>query len=128
MCPQCIQAITCTQVIPLYFTRSMLGSRIDLAVLNSLFSEYLPQLQAHMESIGVPLELIASKWLVGLFTQDFPKATTLRIWDWFLLDGPDVLLFVMVAFFRSIADQVNAPLWARFRIQSMVWVVCCRSQ
>ena len=106
----------------------MLGSRIDLAVLNSLFSEYLPQLQAHMESIGVPLELIASKWLVGLFTQDFPKATTLRIWDWFLLDGPDVLLFVMVAFFRSIADQVNAPLWARFRIQSMVWVVCCRSQ
>ena len=57
------------QVVPLYFTRSMLGSRIDLAVLKALFAEYLPQLQAHMEVIGVPLELIASKWLVGLFTQ-----------------------------------------------------------
>jgi hypothetical protein len=42
----------------------------------------------------VPLELVASEWLLCLCCgPDFlPIQTVLRVWDWFLLDGPDVLL------------------------------------
>ena len=81
------------RTLPLYFTRSMLGSQVDLAVLKQLLETHLPALHAHMEAVGVPLELVASQWLLCCFARDFPSKTAERVFDWLFLDqGPSFFL------------------------------------
>jgi hypothetical protein len=47
-----------------------------------------------MLELGIPLELVASPWLLSLMSQDdfLPAHVVLRVWDWMVLDGVDVIM------------------------------------
>jgi hypothetical protein len=101
-----ILVAVCTEVAPSYFDRSI--STPDLFLLGRLLEGCLPRLYAHIASLGASPEVLASPWLFSFFTNGsgFPGPTVLRLWDWFLLEGPDVLLLVLLALFRAAQDDL----------------------
>lgn len=68
----------------------------------------------------------AVKWYITLFTNSFPFATQLRLWDALLLEGLDVLIIIAVAIiwhFRR-ASSLAAP--PRSLSRSDFDLACCR--
>jgi hypothetical protein len=33
-------------------------------------------------------------------SNDFPKPMVFRLWDWFFLEGPEMIFYVLIAYFR----------------------------
>ena len=56
----------------------------------------LPLLQAHFDARGVTLDLYMVQWIRTLFAHLLPLPAVLRLWDVFLLEGIDFVLFVAV--------------------------------
>jgi hypothetical protein len=50
----------------------------------------------------------ATKWYITLFANSVPFQTQLRLWDAFLLDGPDVFVGVAVAIVWTYRDQLTS--------------------
>jgi hypothetical protein len=99
----------CTEVAPAYFGRSI--STPDLFSLGRLLESRLPQTCAHISCLGATPEVLVSPWLFSFFTNGsgFPTQTVLRLWDWFLLEGPDVFLLTLLALFNATqADLLSA--------------------
>jgi len=55
----------------------------------------IPGVYAAFQKHSIGTTSYATKWYITLFSNTMPFQTQLRLWDVFLLDGPDV--FVMVA-------------------------------
>eukprot|EP01052_Picozoa_sp_SAG31_P008848 SAG31_NODE_453_length_15464_cov_37.074064_12_plen_110_part_00 len=50
-----------------------------------------------MVRLGIPIDLIAMEWLVGLFcTGGLPRHTLYRLWDLFFLEGSATLLAMAI--------------------------------
>jgi hypothetical protein len=99
----------CTEVAPAYFGRSI--STPDLFLLGRLLESRLPQTCAHISCLGATPEVLVSPWLFSFFTNGsgFPTQTLLRLWDWFLLEGPDVFLLALLTLFNATqADLASA--------------------
>jgi len=96
------------EVVPDYWSPSMISIQADMRVLNALVKRSLPQLHAHFEEIRLPLALFATQWLVSLFSYSLPPPTTCRIYDWLMLDGPPVLLSVTLALLRRAEPDLVA--------------------
>jgi hypothetical protein len=64
--------ILCEELFPQYFTPDMLGSMTDQHVLEDLVAEHFPKLNAHLESIQLPLVLISFPWFMCLFIGYIP--------------------------------------------------------
>jgi Rab-GTPase-TBC domain len=58
-----------TDVAPQYWegATSLARLRGDLAVLRGLVGARMPALLAHLDAIGLPLELLACDWVLSLF-------------------------------------------------------------
>lgn len=69
----------CEELHPDYFTPSMAGAKSDIAALKDLVRKGLPRFHHHTTEMGMPLELIATKWLIAGFVNSFPPSTALRI-------------------------------------------------
>ena len=82
-------------VLPNYFSRRMLGSQVDLSVLRCLLDTYLPELSSRMVEGGLPLELVASPWLLSLFTRDFPSRVAERVLDWLFVSVVVLFSFLL---------------------------------
>jgi hypothetical protein len=80
-----------------YFTTGMDGMKIDLQVLSLLVEDCVPAVAQHLGVLEVPLELVASSWLMSLFTACLPAETLFRVWDILFCEGSEVLLMASVA-------------------------------
>lgn len=96
-----VLASICEDLFPGYYTARMLDTQIDMMVLKELIADHLPALEAHTESIQVPLELIGSQWLLCLFTTTFPAETALRILDCILLKGSEFVFAIILSHLRA---------------------------
>lgn len=95
-----IVAALCERYFPGYYTPEMLETQVDLLVLKDIFADQVPALDAHAQALGIPLELIASQWLLCLFTTTFPAETTCRILDLIFVKGPYFIFAVTLAHLR----------------------------
>lgn len=66
----------------------------------------LPVLYRHFEEYNVPFQIFASQWFRTLFSYNFPLQLVLRIWDVYLLEGIDFLIWIGL----SILDQCEEHL------------------
>lgn len=93
-------------MLPYYYINSMKGVRADMLCIYNLFKNYLPSILGHFEELGLPLELFLTEWLLCILSNDFPKRSVFLLWDWFFLEGPEVVFYILLAFFTKIEKEI----------------------
>ena len=78
-----------------YYEPSMVGVTVDSNVVGDLLLEFMPQLHARLQLLGLPIELVVTEWLLSCFAGLYPTRTVLRLWDMALYYGSRV--FVLAA-------------------------------
>lgn len=73
----CLAAIV-EDILPGYFTNTMLASAVDQAVLQSLMEERFPRISAALETGGAPLAAVSASWFLTLYVNQLPWECALR--------------------------------------------------
>ena len=73
-----------------YYTRNMVGIRVDMLVLNSLVMRYLPNLHKHFTEHDVDLSPVSMNWFLCLYINTLPASTRDRVLDCLLHEGSKV--------------------------------------
>ncbi|PAV65018.1 hypothetical protein WR25_08345 isoform B [Diploscapter pachys] len=69
--------------------------------LTRLLNDYLPDLNAHMEHIGIETHMYASQWFLTLFTAKFPLQMVFFIVDLFLCEGMNTIFHISLALLQD---------------------------
>jgi hypothetical protein len=88
----CLSSV-CEDVVPGYFTNSMLASAVDQAVLQRLVEEKFPRVEAALERGGAPIAAVAASWFLTLYVNHLPWESALRVWDVLLFERTRAVLF-----------------------------------
>lgn len=59
--------------------------------------EHLPQLLEHLDSRGLPPEILACDFFLSLGCRALPPSTVLRVWDVLFWEGGDTLQYIALA-------------------------------
>lgn len=86
----------------------LLGTQVDLQVLCDLMEEQLPTVRRHLQDLEIPLELVASGWLMTLFSTTLPSETLFQLWDILFCNGSRVLLAACLAVFSLLEENILA--------------------
>jgi len=70
------------------------------------FQRTLPKLYHHFKAEMVVFEIYITQWFRTIFSYSFPLEMIFRIWDVFLVEGTDFLLWVALALFNQSEDQL----------------------
>lgn len=88
----CLAAIV-EDILPGYFTNTMLASAVDQAVLQALVEERFPRIAAALETSGAPLAAVSASWFLTLYVNQLPWECALRVWDVLLFERTRAVLF-----------------------------------
>ena len=77
------------------FSPGFPGLLESIFVQERLMQEMMPNVYAAFKTHTISTTSYATKWYITLFANSVPFQTLLRLWNVFLLEGPD--LFVVVA-------------------------------
>lgn len=88
-------------VVPQYHTKNMANLLRDLAVFKELVIRRVPDVNRHIENLGLPYAVIASKWFICIFAEVLPVETVLRIWDCVFAEGYKVVFRAALAIFLT---------------------------
>ncbi|KAI5806687.1 rab-GTPase-TBC domain-containing protein [Peziza echinospora] len=84
-----------------YFEQSLLASRADQTVLKQYVKEVLPNLDAHLQKLGVELEALTFQWFLSVFTDCLAAEALYRVWDVLLcIDGSTFLFQTALALLK----------------------------
>ena len=89
-----------------YYSKHMTALRIDLRTLEKVIVATHPRIHAHLQKLGLPLELAAMRWLLSLYTSVFNQNMVIEILDEFFTTGRKVLFQVAVGFMTHVQDQL----------------------
>ncbi|KIY73428.1 RabGAP/TBC [Cylindrobasidium torrendii FP15055 ss-10] len=70
--------------------------------------EMMPAVYAAFKKHMVSTTSYATKWYITLFANSVPFQTQLRLWDAFLLEGPDLFVAMAVAIVWAYRDHITA--------------------
>ncbi|KAF8433496.1 rab-GTPase-TBC domain-containing protein [Boletus edulis BED1] len=68
----------------------------------------IPDVYAAFKKHAISTTSYATKWYITLFANSVPFQTQLRLWDAFLLDGPDIFVAVAVAIVWVYRDHITS--------------------
>jgi len=89
-----------------FFTNTTPLLELCLKKFDYWMSELLPQLRQHFIDEGIEVSIFASQWLRTLYSYNFPLEIVFRIWDVFLLEGTDFLIWVGLITLDSCQDDL----------------------
>ena len=95
-------------LLPNYFTQSMVGSLLDLEVMDDLVQKHLPQVHEHLLTTIGGVSTIAVPWFMCLFIHCLPWKSALRAIDLFLAQGSRALFVVGLAVLKTCEPQILA--------------------
>jgi len=97
-----------------YYTRNMIGVRVDMMVLNSLVMRHLPSLHAHFLEHEVDLSPVTMGWFLCLYVNTLPNPSLHRVLDSLLHEGSKVLFRTALAILHGLeAELLNAQSLAK---------------
>ncbi len=88
------------------YAQSMTGMQRDQMVFQQLVQMELPQLSHRLDVCGVQIQLITLHWFLCAFVCTLPTETALRVWDWFFLDGQEVLFTVAIGILKLSEEKM----------------------
>ena len=94
-----LKALT-ERILPEYYAPAMPGLLVDIRVLAVIARQEVPRVAAHIDKLGMPWALLASKWFICLFADVLPVETVLRVWDCLFAEGSKVLFRVALALLK----------------------------
>lgn len=74
-------ATICEELAPDYYSKQLLGSIVDQQTFAQLVSLYLPEVERHLKTIGLPVELLCLSWFMCFFIGHIPWCASLRVLD-----------------------------------------------
>ncbi|KAL6076934.1 GTPase activating protein (GAP) [Balamuthia mandrillaris] len=98
--------VLCEHLIPQYYNKAMLGSLVDQQIIEELVKMYLPDCNAHLTKLKIPLSLVTMPWLLCLFIGNLPEECSLRVLDSFFLEGPNILFRVALAILKMSEEAI----------------------
>jgi len=90
----------CEELLPDYYVTSMIGSMADQRVFEVLVQTYLPNIYSHLESVGIPIQLISFPWFMCIYVNCLPLEISNRILDCFFYEGREVFFKFGLAWFK----------------------------
>uniref|UniRef100_M4BZQ0 Rab-GAP TBC domain-containing protein n=1 Tax=Hyaloperonospora arabidopsidis (strain Emoy2) TaxID=559515 RepID=M4BZQ0_HYAAE len=97
-------------LLPAYHVDSMIGLHTDCAVMNTLLRQNDPELHAHLNELGLNMEILCTKWLVTCFLTSLPSFCGLKVIDMLLARAKEkqrasrVLLGVGMSIFFTLRE------------------------
>ncbi|KNC21770.1 hypothetical protein FF38_04006 [Lucilia cuprina] len=101
-------------IVPQYHTKNMANLLRDMAVFKEMVIRRVPTVNKHIEKLGLPYAVIASKWFICIFAEVLPAETVLRIWDCVFSEGYKIVFRVALTMFIThkaailAADDIGA--------------------
>ena len=94
-------------IIPVdYYSRSMIGSRIDQMVFEACIAWKLPKIHSRFKEVNMLIEPVTCPWILCLYTTALPMEYVCRIWDCLLWEGNVVLLRVGLVMLKLKQNQL----------------------
>uniref|UniRef100_A0A1A9W3V4 Growth hormone-regulated TBC protein 1 n=1 Tax=Glossina brevipalpis TaxID=37001 RepID=A0A1A9W3V4_9MUSC len=78
-------------IVPQYHTKNMTNLLRDMAVFKELIIRRIPAVNKHIEKLGLPYAVIASKWFICIFAEVLPAETVFRLWDCVFSEGYKII-------------------------------------
>lgn len=95
-------------IVPQYHSHNMANLLRDLAVFRELVIRRVPAVNRHVENLGLPYAVIASKWFICIFAEVLPVETVLRIWDCVFAEGYKIVFRAALAMFITHKSAILA--------------------
>ena len=95
-------------LVPGYYSASMMGIRRDAQVFAGFIRRKLPSLFEHCQSLKLVYEPLIMKWFLCIYVNTLPFHTALRVWDCFLHEGVKVLFRVGIMIMKVLEPKLLA--------------------
>lgn len=83
--------VLCEQLLPGYYSITMVGAVIDNHVFGKLVKQLMPILGDHLDRYEIQLSVACLPWFLTLFINSMPLNCSLRVLDAFFMEGPRFL-------------------------------------
>ncbi|KAG7376054.1 TBC1 domain member 9 [Phytophthora pseudosyringae] len=99
-------------LLPAYHVDSMIGLHTDCAVMNTLLRQNDAELHAHLNELGLNMEILCTKWLVTCFLTSLPSFCGLKVLDMLMARSKEkqrasrVLLGVGISIFFTLRETL----------------------
>jgi len=90
------------------FSPGFPGLLESIYVQERIIEEMMPAVYMAFKKYTVSTTSYATKWYITLFANSIPFQTHLRLWDAFLLEGPDLFVIVAVSIIWTYRDHITA--------------------
>jgi hypothetical protein len=94
-------ATVCEQLLPDYYSKTLLGVQVDQRVFAHLVRISLPAVESHFQEIDLDQATITIPWFLCLYQSAFPIHVAARVLDCFFFEGPRFLFMLGLAILKS---------------------------
>ncbi|KAF9942402.1 TBC1 domain member 9 [Mortierella alpina] len=94
-------ATLCEQLLPDYYSKTLVGVQVDQKVFSHLVGISLPSIASHFKQIDIDLATITIPWFLCLYQSAFPLPASTRVLDCFFYEGPSFLFMLGLAILKS---------------------------
>ncbi|GAA95389.1 uncharacterized protein L969DRAFT_44592 [Mixia osmundae IAM 14324] len=98
--------VLCDQLVPGYYSPSMVGTLLDQKVFETLVQKTLPIIHDHFREADVQLQVVSLPWFLSLFISSMPMVFAFRVVDCFFLMGPKVLFQISLAILKINGEEL----------------------
>ena len=96
------------ELLPNYYTPSLLGCRVDQRVLEMIVKRRFPDIADHILSVGLPrIGLLVYHWLLTLFVNVLKRDTVIKFWDAFFSRGATLLFEVTLQILQDASARFS---------------------
>jgi len=96
-------------LLPNYYSDSMIGYLVDQKTFEVLMEKYLPTVFQHLKKIDVEISIISLPWFMTLFIDALDGKVVTRILDCFFYESHRMVFFqVALALFKIFEDKILA--------------------
>merc|ERR1712137_262282 len=93
-------------ILPEYYSKSMIGSLVDLQVFDELVRDHLPLIHDHLQMAVGGVVLVTVPWFMCLFIHCLPWKSTFRALDLIFSEGSRALFVIGLAVLKTCERQI----------------------